>query len=103
MKIDRIDLQFYRPNPRWSTIRSNIMEEKIGQDANSIVNEIVIKRRPQHFVVTTLVPIVMMLFLNPFVFVLPVESGERISYTVTIFLSQVVFYDNSWTKYAELG
>ena len=91
MRIDRIDLQFYRPNPRWSIIRSDMMEEKLGKDANSIVIEIAIKRRPQHFVVTTLVPIEMLLFLNPFVFVLPVESGERISYTVTIFLSQVVF------------
>ena len=91
MKKGNIFYQFYRENPRWGIIRFEMIEEKLGNDANFIVIDIAIKRRPQHFVVTTLAPIVMLMLMNPFVFVLPVESGERMSYTVTIFLSQVVF------------
>ena len=83
--------EFLKESPRWTIVGSEIFDEKLGMSADSVVVEITIKRRPQHFVVTTLIPIVMLLFLNPFVFVLPVESGERTSYTVTIFLSQVVF------------
>ena len=82
---------YLRESPRWVISGSSITEEKLGNNADSIVIEIKIKRRPQHFILTTLSPIVMLLILNPFVFVLPVESGERTSYTVTIFLSQVVF------------
>ena len=91
MKENGISSEFLRENPRWVLLHYDIFDEKLGTTADSVVVEITIKRRPNHFVVTTVIPIVMLLFLNPFVFVLPVESGERTSYTVTIFLSQVVF------------
>ena len=91
MKENGISSEFLRENPRWVLLHYDIFGEKLGTTADSVVVEITIKRRPNHFVVTTVIPIVMLLFLNPFVFVLPVESGERTSYTVTIFLSQVVF------------
>ncbi|XP_062583249.1 acetylcholine receptor subunit delta-like [Saccostrea cucullata] len=38
-----------------------------------------------------LAPILLLSLLNPLVFVLPVESGERVSYAITIFLSFAVF------------
>ena len=91
MTENGISSDFLRENPRWVVLRYDTFDEQLGTTADSVVVEITIKRRPNHFVVTTLIPIVMLLFLNPFVFVLPVESGERTSYTVTIFLSQVVF------------
>ncbi|XP_033747863.1 neuronal acetylcholine receptor subunit alpha-7-like [Pecten maximus] len=37
------------------------------------------------------VPVMLLCFLNPFVFLLPSSSGERISYTITMFLSLAVY------------
>lgn len=38
-----------------------------------------------------LAPILLLSVLNPLVFILPVDSGERVSFAVTIFLSFAVF------------
>lgn len=50
-----------------------------------------LKRKPTFFVVTLLVPAFILLFVNPLVFLLPVESGERISFAMSTFLSFTVF------------
>ena len=53
--------------------------------------EIQITRRPTFFLVNVILPIIFMGFLNVLVFVLPVQSGERISYAITVLLAIAVF------------
>ena len=48
-------------------------------------------RRPQFFVVNVILPIVLLSYLNCLVFVIPTESGERVSYSITVLLSFAVF------------
>lgn len=50
-----------------------------------------IVRRSEYFVVNVILPIALLCFLNLVVFLIPVESGERISYTITVLLSFAVF------------
>ncbi|KAJ8319411.1 hypothetical protein KUTeg_004502 [Tegillarca granosa] len=50
-----------------------------------------LKRKPTFFVVTLLIPAFILLFVNPFVFLLPVESGKRLSFAMPTFLSFTVF------------
>nr|KAG5699951.1 hypothetical protein BaRGS_018250 [Batillaria attramentaria] len=49
-----------------------------------------ITRKTTYFVISFIVPIVLTSYMNTVVFVIPVESGERISYLVTIFVSTAV-------------
>ncbi|XP_052806309.1 acetylcholine receptor subunit delta-like [Mya arenaria] len=49
------------------------------------------KRKPSHFVINIIVPLLLLSFLAVLTFVLPVTSGERASYAITIFLSTAVF------------
>ncbi|XP_052251758.1 neuronal acetylcholine receptor subunit alpha-9-like [Dreissena polymorpha] len=50
-----------------------------------------LKRKSTFFVFNILIPMVLLSFLNVLTFVLPVSSGERASYAVTVFLSLAVF------------
>lgn len=49
-----------------------------------------IQRKPLFVCITLVMPIVLVSFINTFVFVLPIESGERISFSVTLFLTFVI-------------
>ena len=49
------------------------------------------RRHPAFYILNVLVPVVLMSLLTPLVFVLPEESGERVSYSVTLLLSLSVF------------
>ncbi|XP_053384005.1 acetylcholine receptor subunit alpha-1-A-like [Mercenaria mercenaria] len=51
---------------------------------------ITIDRRPLYFAFNIITPITVLVILNGMVFWLPVESGERIGFSVTCFLSFVV-------------
>ena len=65
---------------------------KYSDIGNAIVElQIILKRRALYFIINMLAPILLLSVLNPLVFVLPVDSGERVSYSITIFLSFAVF------------
>ena len=48
-------------------------------------------RRPTFVALIILAPIMILSFLNMLVFFIPADSGERISFTITLLLSQTVF------------
>ncbi|VDI01899.1 Hypothetical predicted protein [Mytilus galloprovincialis] len=52
---------------------------------------ITINRRPLFFLVNLIFPVIFLTLLNSFVFLLPAESGERISYAITVLLALAVF------------
>ncbi|XP_033759559.1 neuronal acetylcholine receptor subunit alpha-6-like [Pecten maximus] len=52
---------------------------------------IVLKRKPQFIIINLLTPIVLLCFLNLAVYILPPQSGERVSFSVTMFLSFSVY------------
>ena len=80
-----------KKNAQWKIKEIELRQFALpGNDG--IVNAVIhLQRRPEYFALNILAPIFLLCFLNPFVFLLPSESGERISYTVTIFLSLAVF------------
>ncbi|RUS74797.1 hypothetical protein EGW08_017443 [Elysia chlorotica] len=49
------------------------------------------RRRPGFYLMNVLVPVILMSLLSPLVFILPEESGERVSFSVTLLLSLAVF------------
>ena len=52
---------------------------------------ITLARRPTFVIINVVLPFVIISFLNIVVFLLPADSGERISYAVTILLALAVF------------
>ena len=87
---EEMSTDYLQTNDVWlleSTRVSTIQGPRISE----LQFHITMDRRPLYFVVTILLPIVAMCFLNLFVFLLPIESGERVSYSITVLLSITVF------------
>ncbi|XP_052806314.1 neuronal acetylcholine receptor subunit non-alpha-2-like [Mya arenaria] len=86
---DQIGQREYEENAMWTLIGSSVEQEKTGD--SSIIFKIKMKGKPSHFVINIIIPLLLLSFLAILTFVLPISSGERASYAVTIFLSIAVF------------
>ena len=53
--------------------------------------KITIERIPTFFIINIILPIAFLSFLNVMVFLLPAESGEKVSYAITTLLSIALF------------
>jgi hypothetical protein len=64
-------------------------------DSKSISNDITfvihLKRKPLYYIFNIILPIMCLGILNVFVFIVPADAGEKMGYTVSIFLSLAVF------------
>lgn len=49
------------------------------------------KRHPGFAIINVIAPMILLLLLNMFVFILPIDSGERLSFAVTLLLAIAVF------------
>ncbi|OWF54434.1 Acetylcholine receptor subunit alpha [Mizuhopecten yessoensis] len=49
------------------------------------------RRRPLNFIASVVTPIIMLALVNPFVFIIPFNSGERTSYSITVLLAFTVY------------
>ncbi|XP_046580571.1 acetylcholine receptor subunit alpha-like [Haliotis rubra] len=87
-------LEHYQPNGEWLLQSSRITtdEELIAGKRHSVVTmEINLIRLQTFYVLNLILPILLLSFLNPFVFVIPIPSGEQLSVSVTVLLSFTVF------------
>lgn len=70
----------------------------LGENNSGIVISVTLKRLPDFFTINLLFPTTSLSFLNVIVFLLPVESGEKVSYSITVLLS-VMLYQSSASSY----
>ena len=85
-------------NAEWSVVSSvaekrNFSETKPGGTVRtySVINfTITIKRNPSHYISSTILPVLATSVLSSLVFILPVESGEKVGYTLTVLLAEAV-------------
>ncbi|XP_005104100.2 acetylcholine receptor subunit beta-like 1 [Aplysia californica] len=61
-------------------------------ELSSVLVEIKLTRRPAYYIINILLPVVILSVLAQLTFVVPVESGERLSYTLTVLLSLSVYF-----------
>lgn len=88
--ISTVDVHDFTVNGQWHL--DGAEEYVISQDTiDSLYITLTIRRRQLFFIINILFPIMMLSFLNSFVFILPVESGEKITLSVTLMLSFAVF------------
>ncbi len=72
----------------WS--ESDVMNYTTGQ-FSQLQTFIILQRKPAYFITYLIAPCIMLGFLNLFVFVLPPNSGEKISLGITIIMSYFIF------------
>jgi hypothetical protein len=85
-----LDLTDYQPSDEWTLSGTKLIEETV--DGGSFVKmELSLTRKPTYYLVNFFLPIIILGILNALVFMLPLESGERVGYSVTSFLTFAVY------------
>lgn len=97
--LSEIDFLFFNSkNAEWSVVSSvvetrNFSETKPGGTVRtySVIDfTMTIKRNPSHYISATILPVLATSVLSILVFILPVESGEKVGYTLTVLLAEAV-------------
>ena len=85
-----VDLSFYRPNSDWS-LESSTGESIIWNGYSNLKMTFTVKRAPLYYIIVVACPTILFSLLNPLVFLLPIDSGDRIGLSTTILLSYAIF------------
>lgn len=91
---DGVPLYNYRENGEWELIKTYMhpWTKFTGTGYISMVYvTFIIRRRPAFFILNVILPVLLLSLLNVLVFLLPAESGERVSYAVTVLLALAVY------------
>lgn len=88
--VSELPLTHYSKHGEWRLVNTTFKSLNYGLSSVSV--KIAMRRRPMFVVLNFILPVVCMTVLNLFVFVLPVESGERVSYSITVLLAIAVFF-----------
>ncbi|XP_045176744.2 neuronal acetylcholine receptor subunit alpha-10-like [Mercenaria mercenaria] len=80
----------YEENGEWEISSSSIKDTKrvlIGNSMSAIEFSFHLKRKYSYYLLNMMLPVIFLAVMGPFVFMLPVESGEKIGFALTILLS----------------
>ena len=88
---NKIDTWSYSENSGWDLIDTAAKPYCLNHLCGMVEFELVLKRRHIYFSVSMLSPLVILSAINPMVFLMPIDSGERVSFSVTMLLSFGVF------------
>ena len=83
------DMELFEENAEW-TVESTSSASYVQNNVSFVEFSIELKRIPTYYVINLIAPVILLAVVNVFVFVLPAECGERVSFSVTCFLSFVV-------------
>ncbi|XP_077982941.1 neuronal acetylcholine receptor subunit alpha-6-like [Glandiceps talaboti] len=93
----KINKEKYTNNTEWDFIYSNVFMDQEsseccpGEIYSLLRCEVTIKRRPLYYTVNIIVPCCMMSALTLLVFCLPPDSGEKISFSMSLLIASSVF------------
>ena len=94
-KSHPVDVSFYVENGEWDLLSAEPFREesdtRTGDQFSTITFSLKLRRRPLFHVGKTLFPVSIMPILIAAVFKLPVESGEKIGFSLTVLLSYAVY------------
>ncbi|CAC5375491.1 CHRNB1 [Mytilus coruscus] len=89
-EIDHAILTLYTEHEIWQLKKTTAMVSNV--DEGSMFSVLFnVNRNPLFYLVNIIFPIILLTFLNSFVFLLPATSGERISFSITVLLAIAVF------------
>lgn len=85
---DKLLKTYYTPNGMWEVADTAVVN--YGR-YTALYIFITLDRKPNFIVLNAILPIVFMAVMSVIVFLIPAESGERISYSITMLLAIAVF------------
>ena len=95
-------MNFLHNNSRWQILSwSNTVTPYYGH--SFITYTVKFRRYPLFLSLNLIIPVVILAAVNPLVFILPDESGERIGFSITIFLSLIVFVSSTSDKLPDVS
>lgn len=90
-----VDLSFYSMNGEWDLISASGSKSETksrgGSSFSGLSFSIKLQRRPMFHIINTLFPVALMAVLISMVFKLPVDSGEKIGFSLTVLLAYAVY------------
>ena len=90
--MPKMDLSNFIENGVWSLSKTEVEASTDNTGYVSFLRTTVyLERRALYYSMNFLAPILILVFLNSMVFLLPAESGERVGFAVTILLSIAVY------------
>ncbi|XP_062600744.1 acetylcholine receptor subunit beta-like, partial [Saccostrea cucullata] len=84
-------MELYEENGLWEVTETSFTVKTTAKNFQVIHLTISMTRRTTYYIAGLLLPIVLMNFIQLFVFLLPVESGERLGFSITVLLAVAVF------------
>ncbi|XP_055894104.1 neuronal acetylcholine receptor subunit alpha-6-like [Biomphalaria glabrata] len=91
---DKVLLDFFIKHGEWELIDTDISTTSLSTstwEGSSIQFTFKLRRRPAFLLINIVLPVVFLSFLNLMVFIIPADSGEKISYGITVLLALSVF------------
>lgn len=92
-KIKRVNLGDFKMNGEWDILESFVETKELSENGDTfsqIVFQLTVKRKPKYYVQSVIFPVILISILTVVVFLLPAESGEKISFGLTVLLSLAV-------------
>lgn len=83
--MEDVQLDDYNSNHQWFVTPTSSRE--ITTDEATVIFTLTLERKPSFYVIYIIVPIVLLTLLNCCTFLLPVASGERAGFSITVFLA----------------
>ncbi|CAC5370280.1 CHRNA6 [Mytilus coruscus] len=80
----------YIENSLWEMTSTSVHIQRV-LGSSEIIFTINLRRKPTYYIVNIIIPLIFLGVLNSLVFIIPADAGEKMSYSVTVFLSFVVF------------
>ncbi|XP_069102019.1 acetylcholine receptor subunit beta-like [Argopecten irradians] len=81
---------YFSPNGKWEITNTRLYSQIFYGD-QLLRLEFTFKRRSRYEIINTVGPIIILGMLQVFVFIIPVESGERIGFSTTLLLAITVY------------
>ncbi|XP_046368621.2 acetylcholine receptor subunit delta-like [Haliotis rufescens] len=84
---------FFIENSEWELvdIHTKVVDFEMEQISSLASFEFYLKRKSMFYIVSIIFPMALLSLLNACVFLLPADSGEKMSYLISIFVSYAVF------------
>ena len=92
--FDEVNLYRFEENVEWELLSATsrvLVSNEGGISTQSFRNTLTLKRRSEFIIIHSFVPVILLSILNILDFVLPAESGEKISLSITMFLAFAIF------------
>ena len=88
-------------NSNWEISNLSYENTDVISLYSKVIFRMTLTRNPQYLLLNIISPVIILEFLNLFVFVLPIDSGERVSVSITILLTVFVFMTSLSDKLPE--